>query len=115
MSPAIVGETTPSIAAASIGSSNRYGPERPGDVDVVRVARAPGRDDRDVVEAVAPATLLALADLDLHRAILGMRDDETAGGRAAGDNWRPMLPTACGFRGFPASCGNAAMSFPDEV
>ena len=26
MSPAICGETTPSIAAASIGSSNRYGP-----------------------------------------------------------------------------------------
>ena len=69
-SPAIRGDTTPSMAAASIGSSNRYGPERPGDVDVVRVARAPRGHDRDVVEAVASATLLALADLDLHQWIL---------------------------------------------
>ncbi len=56
------------------------GTQRPGDVDVVGVARAARRHDRDVVEAVAPATLLALADLNLHRAILGSRDDETAGG-----------------------------------
>ena len=67
------GETTPSIAEASSGSSNRYGPEHPGDVDVVGVARPPRRHDRDVVEPVGPPTLLALADLELHQAILDRR------------------------------------------
>ena len=40
--------------------------ERPGDVDVVGIARPPRRDDRDVVESVGATTLLAAADLDFH-------------------------------------------------
>ena len=47
------------------------GPERPGDVDVVGIARAPRGDDRDVVEAVGPAGLLAASDLYFHSGILG--------------------------------------------
>ena len=44
-------------------------PELPADVDVLGVARAPARHDRDVVEAVGAPGLLAPPDLDLHRAI----------------------------------------------
>ena len=42
------------------------GTERPRDVDVVGVPRAPRRDDRDVVESVGPAGLLSAADLYFH-------------------------------------------------
>ena len=52
------------------------GPERPGDVDVVGIARAPGGHDGDVVEAVCTPRLLATADLYFHRAILGLEADE---------------------------------------
>ena len=41
--------------------------ELPADVHVLRVARPPGRHDRDVVEPVCLPRLLAPADLDLHR------------------------------------------------
>ena len=40
------------------------GTEGPADVDVVGVARPAGRNDRDVVESVGAATLLAAADFD---------------------------------------------------
>ena len=53
------------------------GAERPGDVDVVRVARPPRRDDRDVVESVGASRLLASADLNLHDGILGVLADGT--------------------------------------
>ena len=43
------------------------GAELPGDVDVVGVARAPRGHDRDVVEAVGAAALLAASDLYFHR------------------------------------------------
>ena len=43
------------------------GAELPGEVDVVGVARAPRGDDRDVVESVCLARLLAASDLYLHR------------------------------------------------
>jgi hypothetical protein len=52
------------------------GPERPGDVDVVRIARAPRGHDRDVIEAVCAATLLAAPDLYFHWSILGSLADE---------------------------------------
>ena len=83
MIPAVVGDTTPSIAEASSGSSNWYGPELPGDVDVVGIARAPRRHDRDVVEAVCPTGLLAASDLYFHRGILAVAADEKTP-RAAG-------------------------------
>ena len=51
------------------------GPERPRDVDVVGIPRAPRRDDRDVVESVGAARLLASADLYLHEGILGVLAD----------------------------------------
>jgi hypothetical protein len=51
--------------------------ERPGDVDVVRIARAPGGHDRDVIEAVCAATFLAPPDLYFHLAILGSTADES--------------------------------------
>src|SRR4051812_23941306 len=41
-------------------------PERPADVYVVRVTRAPGRHDRDVIEPVGTTTLFATSNLDLH-------------------------------------------------
>src|SRR5262249_23535848 len=41
--------------------------ELPADVHVLRVARAPRGHDRDVVEAVCLASLLAAPDLYLHR------------------------------------------------
>ena len=78
MMPAVSGETTPSIADASSGSSNRYGPERPRDVDVIGVARAARGDDRDVIEAIGAARLLASADLNFHDGILGWGADGTS-------------------------------------
>src|SRR5262249_60065982 len=42
-------------------------PETPAEVDVVRVPRAPARDDRDLVEPVGPPAALAPPDLDLQR------------------------------------------------
>src|SRR4051794_21534495 len=41
-------------------------PERPADVYVVRVTRAPRRHDRDVIEAIGSTTLFATSNLDLH-------------------------------------------------
>src|SRR5690349_4472573 len=41
-------------------------PERPADVYVVRVTRAPGRHDRDVIEPVSATTLFATSNLNLH-------------------------------------------------
>ena len=52
------------------------GPERPGDVDIVRVAGAPRGHYRDVIEAVRATALLAPADLNFHWAILGSTTDE---------------------------------------
>src|SRR6185437_16803277 len=49
--------------------------ELPGDVDVVGVARAPGGHDRDVVEAVCTAALLAAANLYFHLRILAVSAD----------------------------------------
>jgi len=40
--------------------------ELEADVDVVDVPRPPAGDDRDVVEAVRPTTLLPAPDLDFH-------------------------------------------------
>jgi len=50
--------------------------ERPADVDVVRVPGATGRNDRDVIEAVGAAALLASTDLYFHGGILGSQADE---------------------------------------
>src|SRR4051794_12876715 len=51
-------------------------PERPADVYVVRVTRAPRGHDRDVIEPVGPATLFATSDLDLHwQGTLGLAAD----------------------------------------
>ena len=44
--------------------------EGPGDVDVVGIARAPRRHDRDVVEPVGPPALLAASDLYFHSQLL---------------------------------------------
>src|SRR5207302_9778114 len=52
------------------------GPELPGDVDVVGVARAPRGHDRDVVESIGATALLAASDLNLHRHILAVAADE---------------------------------------
>ena len=41
-------------------------PERPSDVYVVGVPRAPGRHDGDVIEAVCATALLASTDLNFH-------------------------------------------------
>ena len=51
------------------------GPERPADIDVVRVARAPGGHYRDVIEAVCAAALLATTDLYFHGYTLGSATD----------------------------------------
>ncbi len=51
------------------------GTELPGDVDVVGVARAPGGHDRDVIEAVCAAALLAASNLYFHRRILAVVAD----------------------------------------
>ncbi len=45
---------------------DQVGPQLPADVDVLSVARAAGRHDRDVVESVGTPGLLAPPDLDLH-------------------------------------------------
>ncbi len=50
-------------------------PERPRHVDVVGVARAPRRHDRDVVESIGASRLLASADLNFHDGILGFAAD----------------------------------------
>src|SRR5262249_22458536 len=50
--------------------------ESPGDVDVVGIARPPRGDDRDVIESVCPAALLAAADLYLHWPTLRSFADE---------------------------------------
>ena len=59
--------------------------EGPGDVDVVRVARPPRGDDRDVIEAVCPAALLAAADLYFHWLTLRSFADEKTPRRGAGN------------------------------
>ena len=69
------------------------GPELPGDVDVVGVTRAPRGHDRDVVEAVRPAALLAPSDVDLHccmmaahadgRGVVGGKEGRTRGNPGA--------------------------------
>jgi hypothetical protein len=61
------------------------GAEVPGDVDVVGVASAPRGDDRDVIEAVCPAALLAAADLYFHWLILSSFADEKTPRRGAGN------------------------------
>jgi hypothetical protein len=53
------------------------GPERPRDVDIVGIARPPRGHDRDVVESVGAARLLASADLYFHDGILGLGADGT--------------------------------------
>ncbi len=57
----------------------------PGDVDVVGIARPPRGDDRDVIEAVCPAALLAAADLYFHSPILRSFADEKTPRRGAGN------------------------------
>ena len=52
------------------------GPDHRGDVDVIGVSRAPRGHDRDVIEAVCAAALLAAADLNFHWRILGSLADE---------------------------------------
>src|SRR5205807_4096199 len=83
------------------GKLEAVGPEHPRDVDVVRIARAPGRHDRDVVEPVGPSTLLALANLEFHHAILWIGADGNGQTSliwlvAAAPNWLSMLPTGLG-------------------
>ena len=62
--------------------------ERPGDVDVVGVARPARRDDRYVIESIGAARLLASADLDLHGGILGVGAD----GVGRHNHVTPLLP-----------------------
>ena len=50
--------------------------ERPGDVDVIGIARAPARHYRDVIEAICAAALLAASDLNFHGGILSSAADE---------------------------------------
>src|ERR1019366_7647036 len=51
------------------------GPERPGDVNVVGIPRAAGRNDCDLVEAVCPTSLLAATDLYFHFGIVNRAAD----------------------------------------
>ncbi len=67
------------------------GPELPRDVDVVGVARAPRGHDRDVVEAICAAALLAASDLYLHRSILAVVADIRSR-RTDGSAPRPAAP-----------------------
>ena len=46
------------------------GTQRPRDVHVVGVPRPPGRDDRDLIEAIGPTSLLATADFYFHSKIV---------------------------------------------
>ena len=62
--------------------------ERPGDVDVVGIARPARRDDRYVIESIGAARLLASADLDLHGGILGVGAD----GVGRHNHVTPLLP-----------------------
>jgi len=49
------------------GEFEQVGPELPADIDILGVARAPARHDRDVIEPVGASRLLAPPYLDLHR------------------------------------------------
>ena len=75
ITPAVSGETTPSSAAAEQRQLEPVRTERPGDVDVVRIARPSRRNDRDVVEAVRPTGLLSASDLYFHYGIVFLRAD----------------------------------------
>ena len=55
--------------------------ELPRDVHVVGIACAPGRHDRDVVEAVCAAGFFPASDLNLHLRILGVVADKTTPSR----------------------------------
>src|SRR5205085_4892104 len=51
------------------------GTQGPGDVDVIRIARAPRGHDRDLVEPVRPPGLLAASDLYFHCGIVSVGAD----------------------------------------
>ncbi len=82
------------------GQRQGEGAELPGDVDVFGVAGAPAGNDRDVVEAVRPAALLAPPDLYFHARLLkGLRfarvNERPARRVAAG----PVRACRCSVRG----------------
>ena len=82
--------------------------ERPRDVDVVGIARAPRRNDRDVVEPVRPPGLLAASDLYFHFGIVaGELDDSGAAQRARRDAERPQARGQLRRR-VPGFCEHAA-------
>ena len=62
---AVEGLTTESIGAASTGMSKVNASIVQADADVLRIAGAAARDDRDVVERVRPLGPLGAADLDV--------------------------------------------------
>ena len=116
ISPAVSGETTPSSAAASSGRLEPVGTERPGDVDVVGVARAAGGDDRDVVEAVGPAGLLAASDLYFHCGIVERAADdsgEAIRARIDGGNHR-AFDASSGIEDLRALAAPAAVGAPAQ-
>ncbi len=78
--------------------------ELPRDVDVVGVSRAPGRHDRDVVEAVCTAGLLPSADLNLHWRILGVGADKTTPSKRGREQRDPLFAGA-GKSSFELSSG----------
>ena len=80
--PAVSGETTPSSADAEQRQLEAVRAERPGDVDVVGVPRAPRGHDGDVVEAVGATGLLTAADLYFHGGTVWVEADGTAPLRA---------------------------------
>ncbi len=82
MMPAVSGETDPVHRGGHHRQLELVGPQLPGDVDVVGVARAPRGHDRDVVESVCAAAFLAASDLYLHRRILTVGADEKTPHRA---------------------------------
>ena len=73
------------------------GTERPGDVDVVGIARPARRHDRDVVKPVGPAGLLSAPDFYFHCGIVRAPADDSQSGRL-GCEGRAMTAAIIGHR-----------------
>ena len=133
------GETPASMRRRHHGQLERVRIDLPADVDVIGVARPPGRNDRDLVEPVGPACRLADADLELHSAPPPRPEEPGNAKRPPGPGWASIaawakgssrsprrfsslkprraiaLPVPGGTDRGPRSCGSRDRSSPDRV